>query len=153
MSFLIADTYEVATGRHTEKSSEFGDHYSWGAVDGNKGHKHDPVTNACSSTNLGAQSWWMVTFDKEAVVYSVTITSIDGSPLYFKWMKDFSIKVGNIKDHKVNGFCKQNIGIHKSGNWLFKCDKLISGRYLYIVNNLDNSAILFCEVEVIGSYI
>ncbi len=95
----------------------------------------------------------MVTFDKEAVVYSVTITSLDGSQDYFEWMKDFSIKVGNVKDHMANGFCKQNVGIHKSGHWLFKCDEKISGRYLYIVNNLSNAAVCFCEVEVKGSFI
>ncbi len=147
---LIADTYELATGRQTAQSSTFKNSQSWRAVDGVKTHKYNEYTNPCSGTNLEPQAWWMVTFDREAVVHSVTVSS---RACCFQWTKDFSIKVGNVKDHRAIGFCKENIGIHKTGTWLFKCDKLISGRYLYTVNNVDNASMLFCEVEVSGSYI
>ncbi len=143
----------IARGKSTNQSSTY---YktphatSSKAVDGNRDGRF--LGGSCSHTNTKTSGqWWMVDFGRSAIAYSVNITNRSDSCCSWR-LGDFSIKVGDIENPGANAFCRKNASLSIPGTANFKCDNLITGRYLYIITNIDGGVTL-CEVEVFGYYL
>ena len=88
---------------------------------------------------------------KKAMVIQVAISS--SANIYE--LRDFDIRVGNLKRSYSNQMCLKHARVTVPHfTQIFKCSEPIRGRYLYIETHLRTAtSFTICEVMVYGYYI
>ena len=130
----------LSSSKPTEQSTTHSSYYSFYGVD------EDSYT--CTYTEFYTNSWWMLDFEKAAVVIEVTILF-----WLFPVSRDFNIRVGNQRRNATNPFCLEHASKRFAGTTTWKCTYAIRGRYLYIEQNIPKAPLTFCEVVVYGYYL
>eukprot|EP00794_Sanderia_malayensis_P015893 gene15893-17493_t len=138
----------IAYRKNTKQSSTTNSAPSSRAVDGNRNRNF--YGNSCTHTSGDNFPWWYVDFGREALVKSVSITN-RGDCCSHR-LGNFDILVGSKSDNAGSGnsVCRENLSMTNIGQKSFKCLKVLAGRYLFIKNNLINTPLTLCEVEVQG---
>ena len=132
----------LSSSKPTEQSTTYRSYYSSYGVDGDN--------KTCILTRHYANSWWMLDFEKEAVVIEVAITNRLEGDWYAGGLRDFNIRVGNQRRYATNPLCFEHAS-NAGSTTSHKCTYPIRGRYLYIEQNIP-LALYFCEFVVYGYY-
>eukprot|EP00112_Aurelia_sp_Birch-Aquarium-sp1_P007192 Seg1783.11 transcript_id=Seg1783.11/GoldUCD/mRNA.D3Y31 product=Fucolectin-6 protein_id=Seg1783.11/GoldUCD/D3Y31 len=136
----------LSSFKPTQQSSTYNSFYSSYGVDGDK-------TTCIHTLHSYVHHWWMVDFEKEAVVIEMAITNRPKGDWFAARLGDFNIRVGNHRGYATNPLCLEHASnIFAGTTTSHKCTAPRRGRYLYIEQNLPK-VLHFCEAVVYGYYL